>query len=153
MSEPGQDPPGYAEDVLRRFFEELVPFNAWLGIRVESVERGRCVICLAPRPELVGNPAVPALHGGVLSAVADAAGGLAVFSALAVGHSVSTVDLRVDYLRPGKVDQLLMASGAVVRLGNRVAVANCDLWQGDPTQPIAQARGVYNVYRAGIGAR
>lgn len=141
----------YDPEFLRRFFEETIPFNAWLGMRLDLLESGRCVLRIPPRPELTGNPSLPALHGGVLSALADTAGGLVVFSALSPGHSVSTVDLRVDYLRPGRVGEDLVAEATLVRLGNRVAVANCDLWQGDSTQVVAQARGVYNIHRASPG--
>lgn len=151
MADDTEELAGYDPAVLIRFFEQGIPFNAHLGLRVESLSRARCLLRLPPRPELVGNPALPAVHGGVLSALADTAGGMAVFTALPAGYSVSTVDLRVDYLRPGKVDALLYASATLVRLGNRVAVANCDIWQGDPENVIAQARGVYNVHRTGIG--
>jgi uncharacterized protein (TIGR00369 family) len=58
------------------------------------------VLVLPVRPEFVGDPRRPALHGGVLSALIDTAGGVAAWSALGTGGSVSTVDLRVDYLQP-----------------------------------------------------
>lgn len=153
MADEPATPNGYDPALLTRFFEERIPFNAWLGIRIEALGRGSCVLRLPARPELVGNPGLPAVHGGVLSTLCDTAGGLAVFTALSAGHSVSTVDLRVDYLRPGKVDAWIFASAEVVRLGNRVAVANCEIWQDDPTNTIAQGRGVYNIHRGGISLR
>ncbi|MCB9762380.1 MAG: hotdog fold thioesterase [Alphaproteobacteria bacterium] len=136
-------------DALRRFFEQDIPFNAWLGVKVDALSEGTCVLRVPGRRELTGDPSRPALHGGVLSTVADAAGGLAVFSRLDLSHACSTVDLRVDYLRPGHPDRDLLCGAEVVRLGNRVAVTTADLWQDDPAQPIAQARAVYNIIRRG----
>src|SRR5258708_24604735 len=57
--------------------EEHVPFNRHLGIKGEMVEPGRAVLVLPVRPEFVGDPRRPALHGGVLSTLIDTAGGVA----------------------------------------------------------------------------
>lgn len=134
-------------ETLIGFFQEGIPFNRLLGMRVASLETGRCAIELPIRDELVGDPTRPALHGGVLSALADAAGGLAVFSALPRGDTTSTVDLRIDYLRPAKVEGALVAEAALMRLGNRVAAADCIVHQGDREHPVAVCRAVYNVVR------
>src|SRR5438034_244532 len=85
---------------LLKVMEEHVPFNRLLGIKGESAEPGRAVLVLPVRPDFVGDFRRPALHGGVLSTVIDTAGGMAAWSALAPGETVSTVDLRVDYLEP-----------------------------------------------------
>ncbi|MEQ1501955.1 MAG: hotdog fold thioesterase [Myxococcota bacterium] len=136
---------------LLRFFEDGIPFNAWLGMRVERFERspgsGRVAVRVPFRPELVGDIRRPALHGGVLSALADTAGGLAVFAGVddPLQSRISTVDLLVDYLRPGKLEDLV-CEAEVLRMGNRVAVAQMVVRQGDHVP--AQARGVYNVVRA-----
>ena len=134
-------------DTLIRFFQEGIPFNKLLGMRVRSLDTGRCVIEVPIHDQLVGDPTRPALHGGVLSALADAAGGLAVFSALPRGDTTSTVDLRIDYLRPAKVEGELLAEAALMRLGNRVAAADCIVHQGDREHPVAVCRAVYNVVR------
>jgi acyl-coenzyme A thioesterase PaaI-like protein len=42
----------------------------------------------------------------------------------------------------------LWCSARVLRLGNRVAVADCEIWQGDPENPIGKARAVYNVVQS-----
>ena len=56
----------------------MIPFNAYLGIDVTEVGVGLVRMRVPYRPELVGDPLKPALHGGVLAAVIDAAGGAAV---------------------------------------------------------------------------
>jgi len=132
---------------LIRFFHEQIPFNRHLDMRVEEVEPGRCRVRIPFAEHLVGDPFRPALHGGVLSTLADAAGGLAVFSTIDMQKMrVATVDLRVDYLRPGLLEDLL-CDARVVRVGNRVTVSQMTLHHGDPDYVAAEARGVYNLVR------
>jgi uncharacterized protein (TIGR00369 family) len=131
-------------DVLK-IMEEQVPFNKLLGIRGERVERGRAVLVLPVRPEFVGDFRRPALHGGVLSSLIDTAGGVAAWSALGPGESVSTVDLRVDYLEPAGLSGPLRAEAELVRKGNRVCHVRVNLTQGDVL--VAEGRGVYNIHR------
>ena len=134
-------------DVLE-LMEKHVPFNRYLGIRGGSAEKGRSVLVLPVRPEFVGDPRRPALHGGVISAVADTCGGCAVWSAVGPHDRVSTIDLRVDYLRPGRLAEL-RAVGHVLRVGNRVGVANISLFHPEwPGEVVAEAKGVYSVKRA-----
>src|SRR3954469_9675135 len=67
---------------LARFMRESIPFNAVLGVRVITLEKGWARLEVPFRPELIGDPMRPALHGGVLSALADTAGGAAVWTDL-----------------------------------------------------------------------
>lgn len=131
---------------LVRFMEEEIPFNRFLGMRCEDVREGFVRITIPFRDELVGDPMRPALHGGVLSALADTAGGLAVWTGATDERSrVSTIDLRVDYLRPGRL-ATLSCEATVVRQGNRVGVADMRLYHPDaPEQAVATGKGVYNV--------
>jgi uncharacterized protein (TIGR00369 family) len=130
-------------DQLVVFFEEGVPFNRLLGMKVSHLEEGFVRTRMAPNPDHVGNPALPALHGGVISTLADAAGGLAVFTSLEPGQGCSTVDLRVDYLRRGDPSLGLECETRVVRAGNRVAVTDSTVTQGE--RVVATVRAVYNV--------
>ena len=132
------------EDLLR-LMEQQVPFNRYLGLRGESIGPGVCVLAVAVRPEFVGDPRRPALHGGVISSLIDTAGGLAAWSALAPGESVSTVDLRVDYLEPAGLGPDLRAAAELVRKGNRVCHVRVAVTQGEVL--VAEGRGVYNIHR------
>ena len=131
--------------VLKDFMEYRIPFNVFLGMRVNHLGDGLAEMMIPSRPELTGDPLRPALHGGVISALADTVGGLAVFTQLNKGQLVSTLDLRVDYLRPGAVDQDVIARATVVRAGNRVAATHTVVFQDHFDTPIATANGVYNV--------
>jgi uncharacterized protein (TIGR00369 family) len=136
--------PRTPEDLMR-VMEEHIPFNRLLGLRGESVGVGRCVLTLAVREDFIGDPRRPALHGGVVSSLIDTAGGLAAWSALSPGESVSTVDLRVDFLEPAGLGADLRATAALVRKGNRVCHVRIEVTQGDVL--VADGRGVYNIHR------
>lgn len=137
-------PPG-TPDAILRLMEESIPFNRLLGIRGESVGVGRGVLVLPVRAEFVGDPRRPALHGGVVSALADTAGGVAAWSALEPGESVSTVDLRIDYLEPAGLGGPLRAEAELVRKGNRVCHVRIHVTQDG--RLVAEGRGVYNIHR------
>ncbi len=132
-------------EMLRRIFEEIIPFNKTLGIRVDAASEAGCRIRVPANPAaLTGNPARPALHGGVIAAAADTAGGLAVATQLRFAEDVRTVDLRIDYLGGADPRRDLLLDGVVVRLGARIAWADVTAWQDDPAAPVARARGVYS---------
>jgi uncharacterized protein (TIGR00369 family) len=131
-------------DVLRALAEEWIPFNRTLGLRALSIERGQVLFEIPFREELIGDPFRRALHGGVISMLADTAGGFAVWSMAEDPRiRVSTIDLRVDYLLPGR-EENLRAHGTVVRAGNTVGVADIRLFHpSDEARTIATGKGVY----------
>jgi uncharacterized protein (TIGR00369 family) len=133
-------------DVLRQIAEELIPFNKFLGARLAVAERGRVEMEVPFRDELVGDAWKPALHGGVISALADTAGGMAVWSVLdAPTQRVSTIDLRIDYLRPGRLEDLV-AEAVVVRAGRSVGVADVRVFHpAARAELIATGKGVYAI--------
>jgi uncharacterized protein (TIGR00369 family) len=125
---------------LRRLFETAVPFNQVLGLKVVSLDPQAPKLRFDMKPELIGNPRRQILHGGVISAVLDVAAGFAIHLAVAKLKdndpqrddfpNIGTIDLRVDYLRPGR-GKFFVATGRVVRLGNRVAVAHTEMTNDD----------------------
>src|SRR4051812_31829605 len=133
-------------EILRQVTEELIPFNKFLGVRVLLLEPGRVELEIPWRDELVGDPMKPALHGGVISALADTAGGMAIWGALEhPTQRVSTIDLRIDYLRPGRLEALI-AEAVAVRVGRSVGVADVRLFH--PTSRgdvVATGKGVYAI--------
>ena len=125
---------------LRTLFhnvEDLIPFNRHLGLHAESIDADGTVVHLDMRDELIGNFQHGVLHGGVISATLDVVGGMAAMAtAVLREHSLedslqrlrptSTIDLRVDYLRPGKGERFT-ARGFTLRAGSRVAVTRMEL--------------------------
>ena len=133
-------------EVLRQVMEELIPFNRYLGIKLTGVQKGYARLEVPFREELIGDPMRPALHGGVLSALGDAAGGAAVWAGIEDENArISTIDLRIDYLRPARL-VTVVAEATVVRLGNRVGVADVRMFNADAEgDTIATGKGVYNI--------
>jgi uncharacterized protein (TIGR00369 family) len=123
------------EKLVAKIIAENVPFNRVLGVEVESSDPAKPQLRFAMRPDLIGNTRRGILHGGVISAVLDVTAGFAIMLALhketATGDklefpNIGTVDLRVDYLRPGR-GKHFVSTGRVVRLGNRIAVTHMEL--------------------------
>lgn len=132
-------------EVIRNLMETAIPFNQLL--RMELVElRPKAILRVPFVDNLVGDAMRPALHGGVLSALLDTACGAAAFGAIPNGYRVSTIDLSIDYVRPAPLADLL-ATAWVVRSGNRVVLAHCEIHaEGDP-QALATGRAAYSVHQ------
>jgi len=132
---------------VRRIMEQRIPFNQLLGMRVLELAEGYARIEIPFRPELIGDPSRPAIHGGVLSALIDTCGGAAAFTLITPPETVSTIDLRIDYLRPGE-SKTLVCESTVSRMGNRVASVDSKIFHPDePERLIATGKAVYNVKR------
>jgi len=132
--------------VLRQVTEDLIPFNKFLGIRLVHLEHGRAELEIPWRDELIGDPLKPAIHGGVISALADAAGGAAVWSALENPmHRVSTIDIRIDYLRPGRLEAIF-AEATTARVGRSVGVADIRIFHASARgDTVATGKAVYSI--------
>lgn len=142
---------------IRDSFANKMPFNRWLGIEIVSLHHDAPELRFAMRPELIGNPVRGILHGGVIAAVLDVTGGLAAFlgvlqklkgrpsaEVLERFNRIGTIDLRVDYLRPGSGDWFV-ARGVPLRTGNKVAVARAEMFN-DRDELIAVGMAAYTVY-------
>ncbi len=140
--------------VTTRWVEELIPFNRVLGVTGASVDGDRSSVKLRMRDELVGNPTRRTLHGGVISSTLDLVGGMAVMMSILGGQpddpdestwerlaNIGTINLRVDYLRPG-VGRAFEASGFVVRAGNKVVVTRME-FRNEEGVLIATGIGTY----------
>jgi uncharacterized protein (TIGR00369 family) len=115
-----------------------VPFLPWLGVSVRRDEGGLSSL-LSFRPRIIGNPAVPAIHGGAIGALLEVAGAFEVM----LGHDTQvipkTVDVSVDYLRPGRPMDTF-ARARVLRSGRRVVNVAVEAWQDSPNKPVATGR-------------
>jgi uncharacterized protein (TIGR00369 family) len=141
------------EAEIGRTFEQMIPFNRVLGLKLHSLDPKAPQLKFDMRPELVGNPIRQILHGGVISATLDVVGGLAIALAsladkaeatpLQKFPNIGTIDLRIDYLRPGR-GKYFIATGRVVRLGGRVAVVHMEL-VNDTGEQIATGSAAYIV--------
>jgi uncharacterized protein (TIGR00369 family) len=142
--------------VVRTIFSERIPFNQVLGLKVESIGTEQASFRFDMRDDLIGNFIRGTLHGGVIAATLDVTGGLVAFlgllkkiehksdqEKLAQFSRLGTIDLRVDYLRPG-TGRSFLSTGFIQRVGNRVAVTRMEL-DNDEGSLIAVGTGAYLV--------
>lgn len=120
-----------------------IPYANFLGVRAEL--KGDELTLILPYSEhLVGNPLLPALHGGVVGALME----LTAITQLAIASKsdkfAKTIDIGVDFLRSGKpVDTY--ARARVVKIGRRIANVQAEAWQNERSQPIAAMHGHFLV--------
>jgi uncharacterized protein (TIGR00369 family) len=100
------------------------PIARFIGFTISEVEPGRAVVELEARPEHA-NP-MGTLHGGILCDIADAAMGMAYASTLGDGESFTTLELKINYLKPVRTGKL-RATGRVVKGGRTVGLVECDV--------------------------
>ena len=141
---------------LTRIFDEMIPFNRVLGLKITSLKASGVSGRIDMRPELIGHYVSNRLHGGVISAGLDATAGMAVLAAIGARHMdeapaqrlhrfgrLGTIDLRIDYLRPGTGDRFELRAN-VLRLGSRVATTRMEFLGADGTL-LASGAGAYIV--------
>ena len=155
-------PPEPVQVVKRRRDEALarlvggVPYIGFLGIQFER--RGDELTALMPyRDALIGNPMLPALHGGATAAFLEVAaivelGWQLMWEAVEAGTTdpsrpprlPKTIDVTVDYLRSG-LPRDAYARARVNRSGRRYASVHVEAWQDNRTRPYAQCTGHFLV--------
>jgi acyl-coenzyme A thioesterase PaaI-like protein len=126
-------------------FVDAVPYARFLGLTAGLVG-DELITSMRYADHLIGNPALPALHGGTLGALLESA---AIFELLWRAETIvlpKTITLTIDYLRSGgAVDT--HARGIVTRQGKRVTNVRMEAWQTDRATPVATAHAVFLVMR------
>lgn len=141
---------------LKQIFEEKIVFNQVLGLKIADLRPAGVTGYITMRHELVGHYSYNRIHGGVISACLDAMGGLAVMAAIGARHmdeppiqrlhrfaKLGTIDLRIDYLRPGIGDRFDLRA-EVLRLGSRVASTRME-FRGPDGRLMSTGAGAYIV--------
>ncbi|MCE9572261.1 MAG: PaaI family thioesterase [Deltaproteobacteria bacterium] len=122
---------------------DVIPYAKFLGLNGTVVD-DELITTMAFLPTNIGNPALPALHGGTLGALLESA---AIFQLLWAAETVvlpKTITITVDYLRSAApVDTY--ARGVIVRHGRRVANVSVEAWQDDRARPVATAHAHFLV--------
>jgi len=115
------------------------PFNAWMGLAIAALDEETIEITMTWREEMVSNPQARRTHGGILSALVDAAADFMI--AAKVGAPAPTVDLRVDFHRAAAPGDL-RAVGRVIRVGGTFSTAEASVYDRE-NRLIASGRGLY----------
>ena len=122
---------------------DAIPFVNWLGLKASRDAEG--VLCVMPfAARLIGNPVLPALHGGMVATFLEATALAVVVDAqndpdTRCGKEIPRmISTTIDYLRPaGPRDTYGRAE--IIRLGARLATVVATIWQEDPARPVARA--------------
>ncbi|PCI22989.1 MAG: hypothetical protein COB67_13145 [SAR324 cluster bacterium] len=126
-------------EIVKEVVEERIPFNKLISMKVEAFNHDSFCLKIDMREELVGNFVQGILHGGVIAATLDVVGGFTAFLSVISQMEGSTpaekmqrfsrtgtIDLRIDYLRPGRGKHFI-ATGYVLRTGSKVSVTRMEL--------------------------
>ncbi len=118
---------------------EAVPYAKFLGVQFEL--KGDELTAILPfKDDLIGNPMLPALHGGVVGALMELTAVAQIFLAQGGKRIPKVIDISIDYLRSGRpVDTYARAH--VTKLGRRIANVRVEAWQFDRADPIAALHG------------
>ncbi|MBO6829779.1 MAG: hotdog fold thioesterase [Allomuricauda sp.] len=131
---------------LIRLAEEEIPIHRYLGLKVETIEKEFIRVRIPFREDFVGDIRTKRWHGGIMATVMDSVGGaIGIANFESPEDKLSTIDLRVDYLRFAEGKDLLF-EGKLVRMGNRIMVTKMKAFQDGVL--VAEGRGVYNFIRA-----
>ena len=142
--------------LLTQLFEHKIVCNSVIGLKVTAITPERVSGRIEMRHELIGSYTHNRIHGGVISASLDAMGGLAAMAAIGARHmdevpeqrlhrfiKLGTIDLRIDYLRPG-IGTHFDLSAEVLRLGSRVASTRME-FRGPDGKLLSTGAGAYIV--------
>jgi len=141
---------------LSHFWNNNMPFNQLLGLEIMKFDAQQSEVHFAWQDKLIGNPVQKILQGGVTATALDLVGGV-VAAANIIQHledlsmesvqqslaKLSTIDMRTDYLRPGRGEHFI-ATAKIIRGGSKVAVARMEL-HNEKGEHIAFGTGTYMV--------
>lgn len=117
-----------------------IPYAGFLGITVEEADGGAMVSRLGFAQHIVGNPSLPAIHGGAIGAFLETAAILELLRHVPDGSLPKPINLTIAYLRSaGPHDTFAVAT--VTKHGRRVANVQAVAWQRDRAKPVASAQG------------
>ncbi len=122
---------------------DVIPYAGWLGLTYEERD-GHLLGKLCYSDMLVGNPVLPALHGGTLGALLEST---AIFEIMWRQESIvlpKTINVTIDFLRSGRpVDTY--ATATITKHGRRVIAVRAEAWQDDRSRLIATANAHFLV--------
>ena len=118
---------------------QAIPYCRHLGITA-AVSDGALILTMPFAAQLVGNPMLPALHGGVIGSLLETAAIAQVMLESDAARLPKPVDITVDYLRAGR-GVTSYASARITRRGRRVMNVHAQMWQDDESKLVAALRG------------
>ena len=120
---PSREKMSYFEEIKKRG-RDVNPFFVMMGIDVVSIGEGTALLSMKVRPDM--HNGVGWMQGGIFTAMADEAMALALYTVLSPGERIATITETTSFLKGAK-DEVLIATGRVVRKGRRVAFAESEI--------------------------
>lgn len=117
---------------------EQVPYAKLIGMQAFYIG-DELVFKLPALDSNIGNPTLPAIHGGCIGGFMELAAGFYVLNEIACVRIPKVVDFSLDYLRPGRFRDTYCRC-QVVRQGRKVVNVSVSAWQTQEHEPIANAR-------------
>ena len=119
-------------------FLQRVPYVRFLGMQAELAGDEMTAI-LPVSPHLIGNTYIPALHGGVIGAFLEMTALAQLSVAEPARRMPKTIDVTIEYLRPGFGGRTSYARADLRKVGRRIANVHVEAWQDDRSKPVATA--------------
>ncbi len=116
---------------------EAIPYARFLGMSVRE-SQGQLLAQLGFRPGNVGNPLLPALHGGVVGGFLETTAALELLWSHDAAELPKVINITIDYLRPAAAVDTY-ATGAIIRQGRRIANVLVEAWQESRERLVATA--------------
>lgn len=120
---------------------DLIPYSSFIGAqaKVLKADSENVLYWLDRRASNIGNPSLPAIHGGVIGGFLELSASIEVLYTLDVNVVPKVVDFSLDYLRPGRY-KTIYANCTVLRQGKKLVNVTATAWQDNPETSIATAR-------------
>ncbi|NPA44367.1 MAG: PaaI family thioesterase [Chlorobi bacterium] len=140
------------DDFIKNIFidvvENKIPMAKLIGVKVIEIKEGFVKLLFPYNENFIGDPRTKRLHGGYTATAIDLAGGVASMTYLtSPADDVATIDMRIDYLRPGKAKDII-AEGKVLSKRRRSIVTEMTIYHPDDKEKtIAIGRGVFSIKR------
>jgi len=138
-----RDRPARLAEFMRRESRGEIRFWSTLGMRLVSAGGGRASVRLPFDPQLANGAGV--MHGGAVFAAADAATGVAAMALLAPGETLTTIEMKINFIRPVS-DGEIVADAVILHRGRSTAVGEADVKDAEG-RLVARALATYAILR------
>lgn len=138
----------FAKKIFIDIVENKIPMAKLIGVKVIEIDEGYVKLLFPYSEDFIGDPRTKRLHGGFTATAIDLAGGVASMTYMtSPDDDVATIDMRIDYLRPGKAKDII-AEGKVLSKRRRSIVTEMTIYHpDDKNKTIAIGRGVFSIKR------
>ncbi len=133
-------------NLLKQAFENQMPANKYLGLKILELKNGFAKIHIPFKEEFIGDYLQKRWHGGIQASIADSAGGIVALTCMQnFNDKVNTIDIRVDYLN-GTEPKDLFAEAEILKNGKRIIKVDVKLYH-TKEKIIAVARCAFSILR------